>query len=449
MQLTLSPEGVRKVHLYSEAVATINALTRRKRSVSEVTPIEEHEQSKKQTVAHHLADTKDLTESYYRQLINGQAIDEVVSAAQKEWRRNHPQEARYYAALMILSFKVEHIMNRMMIGCMEDISIANNNLLLFAVETHKYYTQLRRQCDQSDRIGRSNVKSWRQDLRNNLELRSRVAQLITAMCRSEKSRITDHIFSVFYDIRARRYTLDQLQDMISPSRNNNVVSFKSMLRDASENRSDYAKHEAVVFHRLAVYFEIARLKFETQKEIKAPEEIARMLLKNFVELSERYLRDEELKRVARALEYMCTDVCLKKRKSDGKFPCKLPFTHWALLFTRPLNQLVSDPVDCESEICSEEAVSRYEAILQKKQQIEIPLYALDRHTLRGHQINGGTQVDSTTSGFYRREHAALEPLSTAVVDSYHEEAVRKAQQWDRNDKQRKPIDNNDDDRSSD
>jgi hypothetical protein len=152
-----------------------------------------------------------------------------------------------------------------------------------------------------------------------------------------------------------------------------------------------------------------------------------MLLKAFSELSEKYLTTDELRRVAKSLAYVCEEVCFKNTPA-GEFPCKLPFTHWVLLFTRP--HVILDPVDCEKEVCDAEAITRYERILQGRERLEIPIYALDKHTSRGYGIHSD-RVDVTLGGFYRREHDALEPLSAGVIDNYRQEAIRKAELHDR------------------
>lgn len=370
----------------------------------------------------HLATAGDLAKSYYRELFTGQDTGEFVSAAQKEWRRGKSYECRHYVAVLLLSFKCERVMNRLITGILEDVSIANSALVPFAVDIHKRYIALRKECDQKDKrakIGKGVPKSWRQDLRNSMELRVLLGELASALCNSDKSRITDHVYSAVYDLRPWKPSLEELQQEIR----NEKTSLKSLLKDAMKNRGNLDL-EQKIFKKLAIYHSIARLQAE-QSDPKYPATVARDLVKLFDSLTSQ-LPTEDLRIASSGLKYICEEVYLRKSLPLGKFPAKLPLTHWVFLYTRPVEELRFDPIDPESAVCLKEAKERYELILTGKERVEVPLYALDKHTRRGHALKANSEVDTTVGGFYRREHLALSPLSTTVNDNYREEAFRKA-----------------------
>lgn len=404
----------------------------------------------------YFAPAVDLQEKYYRKIMNEYDRGEVISAMQKEWRRNREEGTRECVALLLLSFHCEQVINRLVTGTLEDVSIANLSLLELAVRAHKKYREVRKRCDNEDKSVQkiskkpkalrdkekeedsekskkrtpSEPKAWKNGVRNSLEVRSEFAQLATALCRSSKSRITDHVFSVFYkdpDAKIFNIKMIELDNMRSAFIAKNG-KLHEILEKAQKDRANYVKYEALVFEFLAIVF-------ATANATPQPRPIAlRDAAKNLVDLLETftsaYESGTDLRYALDSLSYICRSVYLRKSSTSDRFPLRLPITVWVLVLTRPIEQLRFESVDTDAPLCDSEAKSRYERLLGKgisARRFVVPDYAIDKHTARAYALG----VDTSDAHFYRTEHKALSPLSAHVIDPYLDKAIKNAEKRDK------------------
>jgi replication-associated recombination protein RarA len=109
---------------------------------------------------------------YKRNTQNGYDLGEVISALQKEIRRGNEKEAMHWALEMIPHFEF-YLWRRLIVIANEDIGIANLEALLMVS------------------IWREQFFEFRQRKRNGTA-RLILANTILTLCRSAKSRISDH-----------------------------------------------------------------------------------------------------------------------------------------------------------------------------------------------------------------------------------------------------------------
>ncbi|MBI5035590.1 MAG: hypothetical protein HZB51_34290 [Chloroflexi bacterium] len=106
---------------------------------------------------------------------NNYVLGEVISALQKEIRRGKEKEAMFWAMELIPQFEV-YLWKRLIVIVNEDIGIANPTVLLLVPLNRDLFFEMR-----SVDNGAGNGSA-----------RLILANTILAMCRSEKSRISDH-----------------------------------------------------------------------------------------------------------------------------------------------------------------------------------------------------------------------------------------------------------------
>lgn len=122
---------------------------------------------------------------------NGYLLGEVISALQKEIRRNKEKEAMFWALELVPKYE-RYLWRRLTLIVHEDIGIANPPLLTLVSVTAQSYSMLRE---------------------NNVENGSRLllANVILLMCRSPKSRIADH-FQCVINFERRKGNLIPIPD---------------------------------------------------------------------------------------------------------------------------------------------------------------------------------------------------------------------------------------------
>lgn len=119
---------------------------------------------------------------------HGHPLGQAISALQKEIRRGNEYEAMYWALELIPFFEV-YFWKRLKVIVNEDIGIANPQLLALVPIQEKVYMDFREEGkDGSARLVLANV--------------------ILLMCRSPKTRISDHFQCVVHQDREHGKTVD-------------------------------------------------------------------------------------------------------------------------------------------------------------------------------------------------------------------------------------------------
>ncbi len=119
---------------------------------------------------------------------NDYHFSEVASALQKTIRRGQEEEAMFWAAEMETKFP-EYLWKRLQIISVEDIGIADPQVVLYVAEMRKIYWESKKEYDKEPE---KKSRSFRMALGN----------AILAMCRAKKSRIGDEFQIVIYGRRA-------------------------------------------------------------------------------------------------------------------------------------------------------------------------------------------------------------------------------------------------------
>jgi replication-associated recombination protein RarA len=117
----------------------------------------------------------------------GYPFDEVASAIQKSIRRGLEVEAMYWAAEMETRYP-DYLWKRLQIISVEDIGIADMQVVLYVAEMRRLYQELRKEYDKKNGKG---SRSFRMALGN----------AVLALCRAPKSRIGDEFQIVIYGRR--------------------------------------------------------------------------------------------------------------------------------------------------------------------------------------------------------------------------------------------------------
>ena len=124
----------------------------------------------------------------------GYPFDEVVSALQKSIRRGLEEEAMYWAVELETRY-YEYLWKRLQVISIEDIGIADPQVVLYVAEMRKLYQELRKEYDKEPK---KKSRSFRMALGN----------AILAMCRAKKSRIGDEFQIVIYGRRENGWQLE-------------------------------------------------------------------------------------------------------------------------------------------------------------------------------------------------------------------------------------------------
>ncbi len=117
----------------------------------------------------------------------GYPFDEAASALQKSIRRGLEANALYWAAELEMRCP-DYLWKRLQIISVEDIGIADKEVVLYVAEMRRLYQELRKEYDKKQGRG---SRSFRMALGN----------AVLAMCRAEKSRIGDEFQIVVYGRR--------------------------------------------------------------------------------------------------------------------------------------------------------------------------------------------------------------------------------------------------------
>lgn len=129
-----------------------------------------------------------------RQTENGYPFDEVASALQKTIRRGLEEEAMYWAIEMESKFP-DYLWKRLQIISVEDIGIADPQVVLYVAEMRRLYQEIKKEFDKEP--GRKS-RSFRMALSN----------AILALCRAKKTRIGDEFQIVIYGRREAGWKLE-------------------------------------------------------------------------------------------------------------------------------------------------------------------------------------------------------------------------------------------------
>jgi replication-associated recombination protein RarA len=125
---------------------------------------------------------------------SGYCFFEVASSLQKTIRRGLEEEAMFWATELETRFP-DYLWKRLQIISIEDIGIANPQVVLYVAEMRRIYQELKKEYDKKKGKGH---KPFRMALSN----------AILAMCRAKKSRVGDEFQIVIYGRRDSGWRLD-------------------------------------------------------------------------------------------------------------------------------------------------------------------------------------------------------------------------------------------------
>ena len=131
---------------------------------------------------------------YQLQTENGYSFSEVASALQKTIRRGLEEDAMFWAAEMETRFH-DYLWKRLQVISIEDIGIADIQIVLYVAEMRTLYQELKKEYDKApDKKSRS--------------FRMVLANAVLAMCRAKKTRIGDEFNIVIYGRRENGWKLE-------------------------------------------------------------------------------------------------------------------------------------------------------------------------------------------------------------------------------------------------
>jgi replication-associated recombination protein RarA len=117
----------------------------------------------------------------------GYPFDEAASALQKSIRRGLEVDALYWA-IELEGRYADYLWKRLQVISVEDIGIADMQVVLYVAEMRRIYQELRREYDKA---GGKKARSFRMAL----------GSAVLALCRARKSRINDEFQIVVYGRR--------------------------------------------------------------------------------------------------------------------------------------------------------------------------------------------------------------------------------------------------------
>ena len=124
----------------------------------------------------------------------GYPFDEAVSALQKSIRRGLEEDAMFWAAELETRYH-DYLWKRLQVISIEDIGIADPQVVLYVAEMRRLYQELRKEYDKEPK---KKSRSFRMVLGN----------AILAMCRAKKSRIGDEFQIAIYGRREAGWKLE-------------------------------------------------------------------------------------------------------------------------------------------------------------------------------------------------------------------------------------------------
>ena len=364
--------------------------------------------------------------------------DEVVSAIQKELRRNNAEGAYLWIINMMASGSIERAWGRLLVIASEDISIGNPYL---SAELWKMYSRYKEIRKEKEKLYKQSVvlKNILQrpifELRNNLEIRTLLCKATLLVSNSYKIRIADHIPKVYFKSRERNdwniwagmqeypiyknfsedpiILLDRLKDLLQ----NGLI--------AVQNGENPIELEKEAFDIAGYLFQLGTINKKTKhkflcknkknKQVSCTNVIWDDILSVSQSHSNQYFRNE--------IQALYNIFKVRENSSDDK---KLPFIHAILLFFRNIdwNKAV-EAINRElrdgslTKLCEKLNDSIIKGVLDGSHGLtSVPEYALDKHTKRGKR---GKDNLSLTKQFLYDELAGLEPKLN-LKDIYQEKA---------------------------
>jgi len=334
--------------------------------------------------------TGDLHESYYRFSYVGTAghaksIAEVTSLLQKAIRRNLPDLAHFSAALLLASFKVTKLCNRLMTIATEDIGLGDLHCVKLALDLHELKIRLYR--DGKIVLVGGPVARWRQDLRNSQEFRQRLHYCVQAMCVAPKTRLCDHAgMTTFTSTITERLDEGDL-----------AREFRTML----ESRGDLAMEERLLRY-LGRFIAPSDLSLARENALRICGKASAVL-------------PPELAAVAK----QCHDsIRARNDTKPTKMAGKTSLVTVVLLLSRPLASIRIDPA---SPPWLYNIGILYGDIIAGHNLPVVPVWAKDKHTT---YVPNGNQV------FLNSEQPALDPKHLAAEDPYYQRAIERAKEKD-------------------
>lgn len=336
-------------------------------------------------------DKHDLANSYYRETYRSEQVNEAYSKAeitsllQKAIRRNLPDLAHISAALLLASFQVTKLCNRLMTIATEDIGIGNMECIELAVALDK----LRERLYSTEKIQGSTtsgmVARWRQDLRNNLEFRRALHHCVAVMCVSPKTRLGDHMSMVLFnpaqnlklDVGVLRHTLAELMSHERGDTRGEEFFMRFLSQHIGTADLPAARGNADAICQVI----IQRLKFDYPILLPAANACAQSIVARNATKPTKLAGKTSLATLVLLCTRRLSDI--KLRLDEGRKPADFA-----------LNKIYSD-------------------LIAGRNLPAIPAWAKDKHT---------TYVPDGNFIFVVREQAALEPVHV-VADPYVERAI--------------------------
>jgi hypothetical protein len=343
----------------------------------------------------HLVGTSDLHESYYKLSFGAgpqrYQKSQIKSLLQKAIRRNLPQLAQFAAAMMLGSFQVTNLCNRLLTIACEDISVGNLECLRTACKLER----LRQELYSSKKLEAPNqdVARWRQELRNSERFRKAVYVCVAMMCQSPKSRLCDHAGMVLLTKSVpgiAPLVASEWQAQLDLVQRGALDSEEALFR-AAQRHIDPSDHKLSVRNMMIMTLGVAS-----------------------------WLRLHQMPELARVAQDCHFSLEARNATHPQKIAGKNNFSTALLLVTRPRAeiqvQLDLDLSDVETQV-----QPLYVRLIAGQQLPVMPAWALDKHTGRG--------PEKPNESFIVAEQQALEPRHHSF-DHYYVRAFELSKQKD-------------------
>lgn len=327
--------------------------------------------------------TGDLKEVYHRLTFGreGQQYQrsQIKSLLQKAIRRNLPELAHFAAALLLGSFQVTNLVNRLLTIACEDISLGNFECLKRACQLE----QLRAELYSTEKLpGREGVARWRQELRNHERFRQAVWVCVQLMCVSPKTRICDHAGMVLLNTGPK--------DQPEP------VSTHGFLQALGQTERGNLERERALFLYAARHISPGDHKQSVKNMLQ------------MVKLIQTHLAT--IPALARVAHYCHFSLEARNATHPQKIAGKNNFASALFLCTRPIAQIRLTLENVDLTGVTTQVVPLYTRLIAGQQLPAVPLWALDKHTGRG--------PERPNESFLLAEQEALRPRHEAPDDYY-------------------------------
>lgn len=325
----------------------------------------------------------DLDKVYYRVGYCDINISLMKSGLQKEIRRDKFREANIWGMLLLASFKIENLYNRILTIASEDISIGNLYVLEYIYPRHQYYVKLRKEIEKMPDLvleDGSRIKAWRQALRNSLDIRTQLSGMIRVMSHSPKTRICDHINGSIMKYPTGEKVTDD--DVIE------ALTYSYVMKDIDA--------EMIVLERIANYLNVPDQKLRYQR------------MMNIFGWIKDILKDTEY---VKFVDYLIYFFEQRNKGRPVKVRGNTNLCNAILLVTRPSEQLGYIKIDDENAKNHELAKNEYEKMIDGKLEVVAGEYLFDKH------VRKVTEGDPFKL-FYVAEEAGLTPHAD-IPDPYY------------------------------